>query len=314
MFKKLIIFFNKSLIKLNKIFKNQTSFGRPYNVLIEPTNVCNLKCPGCPTGTGILTRPKGFMSFENFKLIVNKLGPSLESIFLWNYGEPLLNKDIFKMIKYAREKNIFVMTSTNANFLAGKEDKLISSKINKVIISLDGASRKTYQAYRKEGDFDKVVQSIKTLCLKKSPNLKVELQFIVMRHNEHEIPKIKKLAKIWKVDNLSLKSVWFLDERLKEKFKDLIPQNKKYQRKIEKTGWCLKPWYHLVIQWNGDVAPCCYDANGQINLGNLIHQDFKEVWNGKKIKNLRKIMKKQYQGEKILTICQHCPELSKRRI
>lgn len=305
---------NNYLLKINKLLKNQTSFGLPSNLLIEPTNICNLKCPGCPTGCGILNRPKGYMSLENFKKVINECEKSLDMVMLWNYGEPFLNKDLFKMIRYARDKHIKVVTSTNAHFLPGKIDELINSHINKVMVSLDGASKETYEKYRQNGNFETVMESIKNLCQKKNKDIFVELQYIIMRHNEHEVEKIKQIAKELKVDKLSLKSAWFLDKRLEEKYRDIIPQNPKYQRVIEKSGYCIRPWYHMTIQWNGDVAPCCYDANCDINLGNVFEYGVKKVWNGKKMKNFRKIMKRQYNGEEIINICQKCPELSKRRI
>ncbi len=305
---------NKIFIKINKYLKNQTSFGLPSNLLIEPTNICNLKCPGCPTGCGILKRPKGYMTFDNFKKIIDECKKSLEMVMLWNYGEPFLNKDLFKMIKYARNKGIKVVTSTNAHFLPGKIDELIDSQINKIMISLDGASKATYEKYRQNGNFETVIASIKELCAKKDKNILVELQFIIMRHNEHEVEDIKQMAKKLEVDKLSLKSAWFLDKRLQDKYKDIIPKNPKYQRVIEKSGYCIRPWYHMTIQWNGDVAPCCYDADCSINLGNVFEVGVKKVWNGKKMKNFRKIMKRQYNGKNIVKLCQTCPELSKRRI
>lgn len=131
---------NKQLLKIGKVIKNKTSLGMPSNLLIEPTNICNLKCPGCPTGCGILKRPKGYMALDNFKKIIDDCEGNLERAMLWNYGEPFLNKDLFKMIKSARSKNIKVVTSTNAHFLPGKIDELVDSGINKVIVSLDGAS------------------------------------------------------------------------------------------------------------------------------------------------------------------------------
>lgn len=307
-------YINTSLLKLNKLFKNLTSFGTPSNLLIEPTNICNLKCPGCPTGAGILTRPKGYMSYDNFKKIIDEIGSGLESVFLWNYGEPFLNPDVFKMIKYARTKGIKTVTSTNGYFLEDNINNIIDSGIDILRVSLDGASKETYDTYRKNGDFKKVINNLTDLCEKKPKDIYIELQFIIMKHNEHEVEKIKKLAKNIGVDKLSLKSVWFLDKRLRDKYKDLIPKNKIYQRRLKQSGYCIRPWYHMTIQWNGDVAPCCYDANCQINLGNVFDVGVEAVWNGKKFKNLRKIMKKQYNGEKIMPICNKCPELSERRI
>jgi radical SAM protein with 4Fe4S-binding SPASM domain len=254
------------------------------------------------------------MSFDNYKIIVDEVGSKLESIFLWNYGEPFLNPEIFNMIKYSKSQNIKTVTSTNGNFLDGKIYQIIDSGVDVLRISLDGASKHTYDEYRRNGDFDKVIKNIKELCHKKNKEIFVELQFIIMKHNEHEVEKIKSLANKIGVDKLSLKSVWFLDKKLRKKYKDLLPENKKYQRKLEQTGFCIRPWYHMTIQWNGDVAPCCYDANCQINLGNVFEEGVMSVWNGKKFKNLRKIMKKQYRGENILKICDKCPELSERRL
>jgi len=122
--------------------------------MIEPTNYCNLKCPLCPTGAGLIRREKAAMSFEDFKKILDNLGNQIIHLRLWNWGEPLLNKELPKMIKYAKSKNIYVNTSTNSSFL-NKENvrELTNSGLDHLIVSLDGASEETYSLYRKNGNF-----------------------------------------------------------------------------------------------------------------------------------------------------------------
>ena len=87
--------------------------GYPVWLTIDPTNICNLKCPFCPTGNGGIKRPKGMMNKENFEKIMNMLGPYLLHIDMMNWGEPLLHKDIYQMISYAKKFDIHITLSTN---------------------------------------------------------------------------------------------------------------------------------------------------------------------------------------------------------
>ena len=300
--------------KIQKRLRPTRVFAGPTNVLIEPTNICNLKCPGCPTGAGILTRDKGMMSLEHFKKITDMLSPSLERIMLWNYGEPFLNPRSFDMISYAREKGIEVTVSTNGHYLRNNVDKVVEAQPTKIMVSIDGASQESYDEYRKNGAFFQVMESLQELCEKRTSDIFVELQFIVMRHNEHEIDIIKTIGEEWGVDRVAIKNVWFLDQRLKAEYAHLVPKNKKYQRKLEGMGNCIKPWYHMVIQWDGDVAPCCFDANNTMHLGNILKDGLDGVWKGEKMKQFRKDMRKQIAGENVHPICRTCPERTARRV
>jgi len=94
----------------------------PSTLMVEPTNVCNLHCPACPTGAGILNRPPRAMSFDEFKGILNQaLDPPgyLRRVTLFNYGEPFLCKDLLRMVRYAADRGLETFTSTNGQFLGG---------------------------------------------------------------------------------------------------------------------------------------------------------------------------------------------------
>lgn len=318
--KRLINFFLNNISRKLKLTK---VYGYPLTVMIEPTNICNLKCPLCPTGAGLIKRKKGYMKFSDFKKIIDEIGDYIIHLRLWNWGEPLLNKEIFKMISYAHTKKIFINLSTNSNFL-NKEiaEKILDSGLDELIISLDGASKETYNKYRKGGDFEKIISSIKFLTSQKKKlnkkTLFVKLQFIIMKHNEDEIEKIKELAKELGVDELVFKTVGVMDYFSKEDIKKYLPNNEKYSRykinekqavlKRKINNWCDSLWDEIVINWDGSVVPCCFDMNNKMILGNAFEQNIKEIWNSRKYIQLRKMILTNKQN---LSLCKNCPGTNK---
>ncbi len=310
-------------INLSKQLKLTKVFGFPPTIMVEPTNICNLKCPLCPTGAGLIKRAKGFMKFDDFKKIIDEMGNYAIHIRMWNWGEPLLNKDVFDMISYAKKKKIFVNLSTNSNFLTQEiAGRLIDSELDELIISLDGASEKTYKKYRKNGNFSDVINSIQFLVReKKRLNKKIpyiKLQFIIMKHNEHEIDKIKFLAQKIGVDELAFKTVGIMNYFSKEDIRKYLPRNKKYSRyEIQKEG--VKPkvkvknqcdfiWEEIVINWDGSVVPCCFDMNNLFVFGNVFQNPIKEIWKGQKYTDFRKMIL-NHKNE--IPLCKDCPGTNK---
>ena len=289
---------NLLLMYISRYLRLTRVLGKPITAMIEPINYCNLKCPLCPTGQGLIERPKEAMKFEDFKRILDNIGGSVIHLRLWNWGEPLMDKDLPKMIRYAKSKRMFVNTSTNSFFLEeGIMKDLINSGLDQLIVSLDGASKETYNKYRKNGDFDKVVRVLKMAAQMKNdmgtryPEIK--LQFIVMKHNEHEIKKMIELAKELKVDTLFFKTVGVMDPRLKKQIKKYMPSNPKFRRYVD-MGDDLKPvplagrvcnylWEEITVNVDGSVVPCCRDAQGKYVFGNLKNQKIGEIWNSKKM-------------------------------
>lgn len=313
-----IKFLNLILVKFSKIMRLKKVLGYPLTVMVEPTNTCTLKCPLCPTGQGLLRRPSGFMDFETFKKIVDQFGKYSLHLRLWNWGEPLLHKDFIKMVKYARKHDWYINTSTNSFFLTPEIAKeLVSSGLDSIIVSLDGASEKTYKKYRKQGDFKKVIRAINALVAEKekqnSKTPRIHLQFIIMRHNEHEIPKIKKLAKELKVDFLALKKVGIMDPSLKKDIKKYLPSGKysKYtpEGKIKiRRNMCDIIYEETVVNWDGSVVPCCYDMHNTYVFGNIRETFFKKIWNNEKYVAFRSaILKNKSQ----IPMCANCPGTTK---
>jgi radical SAM protein with 4Fe4S-binding SPASM domain len=207
-------------------------WGNPAAASIEPNNSCNLGCPECPAGMKELTRPRGFMQPEIFNTVISQLSPHLSYLTLYFQGEPYLSKHIFDFIAAARSKRIFVATSTNGHFLDETTvGQTIESGLNRLIISLDGADRQSYEAYRKGGDFDRVVAGIRLLVQEKKrlrkKNPEIILQCLVLRSNEHQLGEIRKLAKELGVDKIEFKTAQFNDY---VNGNPLMPEKDKYSR------------------------------------------------------------------------------------
>ena len=115
----------------------------PPAVMIEPTNICNLKCPLCPSGNGTLSRQRGMMSLCDFKSIVDQIHHKVGMLILWNQGEPYLNPEFNQMVAYAAGKKLYTMTSTNAS-LPLDHEAIVRSGLDRIIISMDGISEETY--------------------------------------------------------------------------------------------------------------------------------------------------------------------------
>lgn len=263
------------------------------------------------------------MSLAGYKKIIDELGDCLLNLTLWNYGEPMLHKDIYEMIEYAKRKKIFVRLSTNGHFFNDREKvrELVLSGLDDLIIALDGASQETLSKYRVGADFKTIIDGIKSVVQeKKKLNLRlpfVELQFVLMKHNEHEVDKIKRIAEEIGVDKLTLKTATLEIETSKEELKKMeqfLPTKDKYRRYLKGAGKlkikkpvenkCIRLWLSSVINWNGDVVPCCYDPEGLFNFGNIDKIPFKKIWADDKYAKFRETILKNKKGIKM---CANCP-------
>ncbi|OGL43404.1 MAG: hypothetical protein A2042_07440 [Candidatus Schekmanbacteria bacterium GWA2_38_11] len=289
----------------------------PYVLNLEPNNTCNLKCPLCWVPNPI--KPKGYMSFENFKKVIDEIGDYLYLLNLYNLGEPLLHKDIYRMIEYANKKKIF--TSISSNFLIFNEedaDKMIASGLDYLRISLDGTSQETYQQYRVGGNYNKVIENIELLVSKKKKIKSkipfIDWQFLIFKHNEHEISNVKPLAEKLGVDGVLISSAhayghekeWLSEER-----------GEYYANPENIDSFCFL-WNQVLINYDGEVAPCCsHIAQIAPEFGNIFRQSFKEIWNNEKFKSARAIFSSSDEHKQRIEnlVCYQCsiaiPFLSK---
>ncbi|MFZ2949850.1 MAG: radical SAM protein, partial [Desulfuromonadaceae bacterium] len=144
-----------------------TSDRLPYpdSVYIDPvSNLCQLKCPLCPVGAQLLAQDRKIMSLDTFKTILDKM-PFLGAIELYRSGEPFLNPELFAMVRLADHRKIKVVISTHFSFSNPHAffEELVTSGVEKLVVSLDGTSRESYSRYRIGGDYDLVMSNINNL-------------------------------------------------------------------------------------------------------------------------------------------------------
>ncbi len=300
---------------LSLIIRKAVYWGSPPIIMIEPTNICNLKCPLCPSGNGTLQRAKGYMDFSVFKKIIDEIHKTAFMVVLWNQGEPYLNNDFNKMVKYASQKKLFTLVSTNANLKYDPEE-IIRSGLDSMIISLDGTTQETYNKYRINGELDKVLGNVRRIVAArkklKRKNPLLRWQFLVMKHNEHELDRIKAISSQIGVDVLELKSIQIYH---KDDIKNFLPQNPRYRRyKVKGDDFelkygirnrCRRIWTNAVVNWNGDVAICCFDKDGEFQIGNVKEEKLVKIW---KNKNIMKVRNQILQDRKQISICRNCLE------
>jgi len=294
-------------------------WGYPIWTIMEPTNACNLHCPGCVTGGGIRDDKTGLMDFENYKKVINEIAPRGMGVLLYFRGEPLLNPKFVEMVRYAKSKNLIVRTGTNAHLIDSveKAEELVKSGLDWIRIPLDGITQETYTKYRKGGDIEKVKNATKFLSEAKK-QLKsrtpiILIQFLVFKHNEHEIDIVRKLSYELGADHFFLKTVQVLND---EQAKELLPENPEYRRyaiagngKVVIKGGlknrCIRLWTYYTVDIDGAVLPCCFDGTKKFIIGNAFEQPMHDIWKGEKLTDFRK---KVLENRKSIPICNNCTE------
>jgi radical SAM protein with 4Fe4S-binding SPASM domain len=297
---------------------NAAHGGMPISIAIEPTTSCNLRCPECPSGLRSFTRPTGMLQADLFKKTIDELANTLAYLTFYFQGEPYLHPQFLDLVQYASSRKIYTATSTNAHYLSEQmARRTIESGLDRIIISIDGTSQETYEAYRVGGNLDKVLEGARTIVrLKKelkSVTPFVMFQFLVVKPNEHQIDAVHKLAKEIGVDHVALKTAQIYDYK---NGSDLMPTIDKYSRyqkekdgtysiKNELLSHCWKMWQSCVITWDGKVVPCCFDKDAHYVMGDLTQQSFKEIWTSKNYNSFRKTI---LRSRDEIEMCRNCTE------
>lgn len=290
-------------------------WGYPFCVSIEPTNICNYKCPECLTGNDKLSRKKGMLNLENFEKILTAIKDKFFYLQLYFQGEPFSNPDILEMIKKAKKNKFYVSISTNGSLLQKFGfDEIILSGIDEIIFSLDSLNEEDYLTYRRGGNFEIVKKNLLELInAKKKLKSKlpiIKVQFLIMRHNETKLEEYKNFVKKIGADKCEFKSIQIYN---RDNFQKLLPVSKKYSRYelqngqyiIKKKNYfpCFLLWKSAVIAWNGEVFPCCFDKNGDYSFGNIFENDYRKIFNSKRAKDFRVIV---FSDQKRIDICKTC--------
>jgi pyruvate-formate lyase-activating enzyme len=287
--------------------------SRPIKLTVEATNVCNLRCPACFTGVGEVGRVRSMMTLELYRKLLAELGDYLLELEFYNWGEPLLSKFIYTMIREASDRGISTTVSTNFSipFDAERAERLVASGLQTLGVSIDGAQQETYEQYRVRGDLETVLKNCRLVVdakkklRSKSPNMIWE--FHVFGHNVGDVEHAKALAKELDM-GIAIDKGWVIGPDW-----DTAGEWKFFAN--PSPGRCMFLWQQAVVHNDGGVAPCCGTFYREDDLGRVTVKpeevgaaSVREVWNNSKFREARRLYRTRTGSEETQrSICFDCP-------
>ncbi|MBM3813585.1 MAG: radical SAM protein [Acidimicrobiia bacterium] len=270
----------------------------PVEYIVETTAKCNLYCPMCPRET--FKQPKQDMTDDIFRRLVEQSSRSAEHLMLIGLGEPFLDPLIFDRIEYCQEHNVHTLLSTNGTFLDEETSRrILDGPLAHITLSFDGASKESFEYYRKGARFDKVRDNfVRFARMKKELGRgpQIVVQMVRMEGNSHEVDEFTRYwTAVPGVDQI----------RVKEDETNLMRPDAGH----EAADWqhpCHYLWRGpMYVKWNGDVYPCCqsYMLEGR-PVGNVGEQSLPEIFNAPEMQRMRKLHVERRAGE--IDICSRC--------
>lgn len=303
----------------------------PRAIEVEVSTFCNLKCKMCEHT--YWKEKNQNMSFDQLKGIIDQF-PKLKWIGLTGIGESFLNPEFPKMVEYVKQKQLYLELYDNFYLINEKFGKLlVDNQVDRMIVSLDAASSKTYQKIRIGSSFDRVVTNIKNLRkLKKKKAAhypEIMFHYIISKENIHEVlDYISLVKKIMGDERTSILFTGVLHpfKEIKDIVVDIPDElaekaNEKCRRFGIKVAWNrnvglekdpiykCNEWTMPFIFVDGTVIPCC--ATNELNdrryqvktsMGNIFNTPFKKMWYGRQYSQLRQMI----HNGKTPSACAHC--------
>jgi radical SAM protein with 4Fe4S-binding SPASM domain len=295
----------------------------PPFVEFEITTRCNKRCILCEHT--YWKEPTEDLTFDEFKRIVDQF-PTLRWVNLTGEGDAFLNKDYLRMIRYLKEKEVQVFLVDSFDLIDETVSKeLVDMDVDGIYISMDGATKKTYEKIKVGCDFDKVNRNIRKLIefkkAKGSPLPEICIRYVVTAFNYNEMSQfvehVRKNLGSWdelgdgsKIHFIGLLSFpeikqYYLPVIPKEAVSELMKKSEEIEdgapvvfahsepEKFPSINRCLA-WMEPYIMMKGNVIPCCavLMSNNRRFLkehcfGNLLEKPFKEIWESERYVQFR---------------------------
>lgn len=266
----------------------------PPNVLIEPTDACNLRCRMCSIwGEGVqIRRAIGFIKRDVWMKALDEIGswPVHVNLNLTGAGEPLLHREFLDILAYAKKQgNIGIGFLCNATALDPQKAEAIAAlQIDWVGFSVDGAQREIFEYYRKGAILSEVEENIeRLLSLRRAGKPTILLNMVA--HAEADLGLFIERWK-GKVDTIQV-----VMKR---------PIERNHQRRITLAKPCPSPDEQLVMGWTGQVALCCDDGWGDYIIGKFPEERLYDIWHGEPM-NRARAAHRELRGDTI-NVCTRC--------
>jgi radical SAM protein with 4Fe4S-binding SPASM domain len=301
----------------NLLYRNPKPWSWPIHMQIELTNYCNLSCPVCPTGLGILRRKPQAINPAIFERLLNEVGQYLLTLSLWNWGEPLLHPELMDILRIAQDRGISTFLSTNGQNL--NDDKVLKALIDYpptyLIVCLDGLTDETNTRFRVGAKLEPALYGVRELArMKREKDQKfpiLHFRYIVMKHNEHELPELENFARRHQFDILTIRSLSIIDAP-DDQHNIMMPDDERFRayeyskgKRVSRDDFiCEGAFIYCTVLADG-TACCCQDYNAKQSYGKLVAgTSFADVWWSKQAAKIRKVIRKKPDS---FSFCRNCP-------
>jgi MoaA/NifB/PqqE/SkfB family radical SAM enzyme len=283
-----------------------TTIKPPVQIRLEASSFCNLRCPLCPTTSGLVHRQAaggGFLRFEDFRKLLDD-NPGLKRIELSNNGEIFLNPALLSVLELAHERGVQLTACNGVNFNKVRPDVLeglVKYQFRKLVCSIDGASKETYSIYRVRGKFANVIDNIRKINELKqrysSPFPELCWKFIIFGHNEHELPVAREMARELGM-SFAPRLNWdpsYSPVRDREAVRAATGEDAATFDEYEALhghsyySACHQLWDDPQINWDGKVLGCCVNFWGDFG-GNAFRDGLTASVNTEQIQYARAML------------------------
>jgi len=304
----------------NLVYRQLTPWNMPLHLQMELTNYCNLRCPVCPAGIRAIKRKPLSMDVDLFNRVIDDVGPYLLTVSLWAWGEPLLHPELHKILCSIRKHKIAILLSTNGQNL--NEERVIEALTREppthLIVAIDGLTDETNTKFRVGAKLNPILSGIRRIAeIKQSRGQQLpilHMRFIVMKHNQHEVPQMIDFAKTNHFDLLTVRTLSIIDsESTDQTHRDFVPNKLEFRAYDYKNGTrferkdfiCQEPFWFPTVFADGTLVACEQDYNAQQSLGVISKKvSFRDLWFSRRAASIRKIIRDNPQS---LSFCQNCP-------
>lgn len=307
----------------------------PTTATIDIFDGCQLECPICPTGMKAGGRKPARMYINLFRAVLDQL-PQLQTVYLFNWGEPLMHPQLCLFLNELAKRNVHSVVHSNLSFRKSPEFfmELVESGVNELFVAIDGASQETYGKYRRRGQLSLIIDNINAINSAKAKlwvsTPSITWKFIVNRQNEHERELAKAMAADLGVDIVfddmglgqDLRD-WKPNGTLQERMEKWLPLDKSLWAPAMRDGHfesylddyadienrrCSSLWNNIVIDPRGNIYPCCLVTQPANAFGNVNQNAVMDIWNGSSYRHARNVFAKQHVAtdSNMHIICDTC--------
>ncbi len=271
-------------------------------IYIEITNSCNFDCSFCFK----TARATKFMSPDEFRLVVEKIRPFTNYIYLHVLGEPLLHPKLDEILTIAETAGLNVNITTNGGLLERKKEIIFRHAVRQINISLHDAEEnivpEKWDDYLNSVlEFAQQVASKTYMCLRlwntTSETSNGFNSFFISRIASKFNLTEDKLQENTSGNGIKLVDHIFLQRAPRFEW----PDEKQTGTQTQKHCYALRD--HIAILADGQVVPCCLDADAVMNLGNIFDEELDKILNKERVQLIRNGFANNTITEKL---CQTC--------